>query len=89
MYAEFHSSAADRAIAAITACLTPDVASRLATAQVDQATAARIEELAARNTDGELSDAERSEYETYVSVVDVIALLQTKARRLASGMDAA
>ena len=40
----------------------------------------RMEELAARNGQGTLSDSEREELEAYVNVGQVIAILQAKAR---------
>jgi hypothetical protein len=41
---------------------------------------ARIDKLARKCNEGKLTDAERSEYETYVYVIDFIAILQAKAR---------
>jgi hypothetical protein len=40
----------------------------------------RMEELANRNGQGELSDSEREELEAYVNVGQVIGILQAKAR---------
>jgi predicted lipid-binding transport protein (Tim44 family) len=45
---------------------------------------ARIEELAHKNTEGELTDEEQAEYEGYVSANKFIAILQAKARKLLS-----
>ncbi len=42
----------------------------------------RIEELAARSTEGELSEGERAEYEGYVRANKFIAILQRQARQL-------
>ena len=41
---------------------------------------ARIEYLAERSNEGELTDEERREYETYVHLGDIIGILQSKAR---------
>jgi hypothetical protein len=41
---------------------------------------ARIDELADRCKEGELTPEERAEYEEYVDAIDVISLLQAKAR---------
>jgi hypothetical protein len=50
---------------------------------------ARIDELAEKCTEGLLTEAERSEYDAYVDAIDVISILQAKARsvlaRLANG----
>jgi hypothetical protein len=43
----------------------------------------RIDYLADRSTEGRLTADERAEYETYVSFIDFISLLQAKARRIA------
>ena len=66
----------------VTQCLTPDVADSLVRIQVDAELQARIDELADRCTEGELTDKERAEYETYVRAGSQIAILQAKARRV-------
>lgn len=43
---------------------------------------ARIEELAAKSTEGELTDAERSEYEGYVRANKFVAILKRLAREI-------
>jgi hypothetical protein len=47
----------------------------------------RIEELAARNSEGALTEAERSEYEGYVPANHFIAVLQAKAGKLLARQD--
>lgn len=47
----------------------------------DDALRARIEVLASKNTEGELTDAERAEYEGYVHANKLVAILQAKASR--------
>ena len=42
---------------------------------------ARMSELARRNSEGELSDAERAELEEYTRVGHFVALIQSNARR--------
>jgi hypothetical protein len=61
-------------------CLTPDVAQELVNLRADPVVQKRIEELADKNTEGELSPEERDEYETYVRANEIIAILQAKAR---------
>jgi len=41
----------------------------------------RIEELAAKSTEGELTDQERAEYEGYIRANKFIAILQRQARQ--------
>ncbi|SIO35134.1 hypothetical protein SAMN05444166_4010 [Singulisphaera sp. GP187] len=40
----------------------------------------RIDELAEKSNEGELTDEERAEYLAYVDAIDVISILQAKAR---------
>jgi hypothetical protein len=44
----------------------------------------RIETLAEKSTEGDLSEAERAEYEGYVRANKFVAILQRQARHLAS-----
>ncbi len=60
--------------------LTAEAARVLAAFRMDDAAQARLEELAARNTSGELTPEERAEYEVWVSACDLVAILQSKAR---------
>ena len=48
---------------------------------------ARIDKLARKCNEGELSDMERREYESYVHAIDFSAILQAKARILLSRRD--
>jgi hypothetical protein len=41
---------------------------------------ARIDELADKCNEGELTEAERAEYDAYVDAIDVISILQAQAR---------
>ena len=43
---------------------------------------ARMRELVARNRDGRLTDREREELDNFVKVGDLLAVLQSKARKL-------
>jgi hypothetical protein len=45
----------------------------------------RIEELAGKCTEGELTPEERDEYDAYIKAIDVISLLQAKARGVLAG----
>jgi len=63
-------------------CLTPGVAQELVNLRADPVVQKRIEELADKNTEGELSSEERDEYETYVRANEIIAILQAKARAI-------
>lgn len=63
-------------------CLTPDVARALVSLRAEPHVQARIEALADRSTEGELSAEEQDEYRTYVQAIEFIGVLQSKARAL-------
>ncbi len=63
-------------------CLTPEVAAKVADLRADNAVQERIDYLAERSNDGTLSDEEREEYAGYLHAIDVIAILQAKARAI-------
>ena len=77
----------DRLLEPVAQCFTPEVAERLAALRVDPAVQARIEELAGKANEGRLSAVERAEYEDYVEAVDLIALLQSRARSVLAKHD--
>ena len=62
-------------------CLTPDVAARIAALRASPETQRRLDELAEKNSAGALTPQEESEYTAYVEALDVIAVLQAKARQ--------
>jgi len=75
-----------RGTAPIFALLSPEQTRQLANLRGDAATANRLSELAAKANEGELSDAERAEYEAYIEANNLLAVLQAEARfRLAQG----
>ena len=63
-------------------CFTPEVAKRVAELRADPAVQARIEELAERCNEGTITPEEMAEYDAYIQAMDVIAVLQKKARTL-------
>jgi hypothetical protein len=62
--------------------LTPDVARKLVNYRFDAKVQARIDRLARKCNEGQLTEGERREYESYVQAIDFIAILQAKARAL-------
>jgi hypothetical protein len=62
------------------ALLTPEVAQRVVDFRVDASTQARIDALADKCTEGQLTPAEGEEYDTYITAIDFITVLQAKAR---------
>lgn len=73
----------DRLLNPLADCFTPEVARRVAALRADPATQSRIDELADKCNEDELTADERDEYEMYVYAGELIALLQAKARSLA------
>ena len=63
-------------------CLTPDVARHLVDLHASADVQARLDELADKSTEGQLSAEERAEYETAVAAIEFISVLQSQARRL-------
>ena len=62
-------------------CFTPEVARQVANYQADEQTQNRIDELSNKCTEGTLTSDERIEYEEYVQAIDLISIIQAKARR--------
>ena len=73
---------ADRMLRPVTDSLTPDVARRIADAELDSETQARIDELASKANRGTLTDEEREEYAEFVEYIDLIGIIKAKARLL-------
>jgi hypothetical protein len=63
-------------------CFTPEVAKRVAELRADPAVQARIEELADKCNEGTITSEEMAEYDAYIQAMDVVAVLQKKARTL-------
>jgi hypothetical protein len=74
----------DRLLDPVGLCLTPEVAQALVKLRADPIAQARVDELADKCNEGQMTAAERSEYETYVWASRIIAVLQAKSRALLS-----
>jgi hypothetical protein len=72
----------DEILDPVSQCLTPEVARMLVALRASPATQARLDELADKCTEGQLTPDERSVYATYVQAIDFVSILQAKARRL-------
>jgi hypothetical protein len=59
---------------------TTELAQELVNLSVDREAQARIDELADKCTEGQLAPEELAEYETYISALEVISILQLKAK---------
>jgi len=74
----------DRLIEPLAACFTTDVALKVANLRADASMQDRIDYLADRSNEGLLTAAEHEEYAGYLHAIEVIAVLQAKARALLS-----
>jgi hypothetical protein len=72
----------DRLLDPVSRCLTPEVARELVALRADPVLQERLDLLADRCTEGQLTPEEREEYEIYVRAIRIIAILQAKARKL-------
>ena len=70
----------DRLLDPISRCFTSESARALVALRADAVAQHRLEELAEKCNQGNLSPDEQREYETYVHVGNLIAILQAKAR---------
>ena len=70
----------DRVLDPVADCLPPEVAQRIANLQLDPMVQARLDELAQKAKEGSLTSSERREYEEYVEGIDILGILQAKAR---------
>lgn len=57
-----------------------ETARKLASFEIPGSVQARVRTLGARSNEGTLTDEERAEYEGYVTVANVLALLKSRAR---------
>ena len=70
----------DRVIEPLTECLTPEAARKIVAIRADVQTQARVDELADKANEGQLTDKERAEYDGYLAWFHVITILQARAR---------
>ena len=74
----------DRLLDPLTDTLTPESAAALLALRPDAEIEARIDELRRRANEGALTPSEDAEYRDFIEAVDVISIMQTKARRFLS-----
>jgi hypothetical protein len=80
------SSPLDRLLEPLAAGFTSAMAQYIAEFRADATVQQRIEQLAEKANEGELTEDERREYEQFIDAGTLIAVLQAKARkRLATG----
>jgi hypothetical protein len=72
----------ERLLEPVSRSLNVEAARKLIRLKADAKTQARVDELAAKCNEGELTSAERAEYEGYVTAGTVIAILRAQAQHL-------
>jgi hypothetical protein len=77
-----HDVILDQLLEPLMDALTPESARALAEFQAKPAIQARVNQLAAKCNEGELTEDERDEYDQYVRVGNILALIKAKARRV-------
>jgi len=88
MSAAINTNAFDRATEPVLGILSTDQVHKIVDYHADESLQARLEELAQKANEGELTEDERSEYEGYAQANKFVAVLQAQARRrLASQTD--
>jgi hypothetical protein len=70
----------DRLLDPVSRCLSADSARALVELRADPVAQARIAQLAEKCNEGSLTPEEEREYDTYVHVGNLVAILQAKAR---------
>jgi hypothetical protein len=71
----------DRFLEPMTAILSPEVARRIVALRVSPDVQLRADELACKANEGTLTPDEETEYREFVEAVDIISIIQAKARR--------
>jgi hypothetical protein len=89
MESDLQANVLDQILDPLSRCLTPEVARRVVELRANPSAQRRMDELADKCNEGQLSPDERAEYEVYVMAASLIAILQAKARQLLSGQTAA
>lgn len=72
----------DRILDPVTEAFTPEAARRLVAIRPDSAFQQRLDELATKSNHGELTEEDQREYKEYLDVIEIVSLLQAKARRM-------
>ncbi len=78
------SLAFDRGVRPMLEIVLPDKAATVIGFRADPELQARIEELARKSTEGELTEDERAEYTGYVRANKFVAILKRQAQQLAN-----
>jgi hypothetical protein len=76
------SATLERMVDPVSRCLTPEVALQIVALRAEPDLEHRVAELALKAENGQLTETEREEYESYIRASKFISILQSKARAL-------
>ncbi|MEQ8849033.1 hypothetical protein [Botrimarina sp.] len=76
------ASLLDRVFDPLADALTPEAAARIVQMRADDAVQNRIDHLAEKCNEGLLSEEEQREYDAYIQAIDLISIVQSKARQV-------
>lgn len=82
MSTSHENAALDEVLEPIARCFTPEVARQIAELRAAPTLQTQLDELASKANEGKLTEEERKQYEAYVEAIDVISILQAKARKI-------
>jgi len=71
----------DRFLEPVTDAFTPDLARRIVELRADDELQAEVDVLRQKSKEGTLSADEEAAYKDFIEAVDVISIIQSKARR--------
>lgn len=71
----------DRFLEPMTEALNPEVARVIINLRADEETEAEVQRLRDKANEGDLTAEEEAKYKDFVEAVDVISIIQSKARR--------
>jgi hypothetical protein len=74
----------DRLLDPLTDALTPESASAIVALRADAEVQARMEELRRKANEGTLTPDEDAEYKDFIEALDLVSIMQAKARRFLS-----
>ena len=72
----------DHILGPLVDCLTSDVAARILEVRLDPSVQTRVDELAAKANEGELTEQERAEYELLIEEADLLGIFKSLARQV-------
>ena len=70
----------DKILDPLARCFTPEVARRITSVSLDPTIQSRLDQLAERANEGQLTEEERGEYAELIEALDILGILKAKAR---------